>query len=54
MGDPSNVTNGLLALEEALKNKTWEITFGEGGGFVVDPKTGEKRYTTKEAKISTK
>jgi hypothetical protein len=39
-------------LEEALKNKTWEITFGEGGGFVVDPKTGQKRFVSKEPKIA--
>jgi hypothetical protein len=32
----------VTALEEALKNKTWEITFGQGGGFVVDPRTGQK------------
>ena len=41
-------------MEEALKNKTWEITFGEGGGFVVDPVTGEKRFSAKEPKVQAK
>jgi len=37
----------LREQEELLKNAHWEVTYGSGAGFVVDPKTGQKRYTTK-------